>query len=237
MREIYSSFSTNYFKQSLWFTHIALFVIVISLLWNIPFALWILAPIVIICLLSAVKYLIYEQKNTAEAVNTEANTGTLLNDFIVLNEGTSVYLFTPSGEKNYEIRNRGKNVISFYNKNQIPIYSLNKETKGSSLISISNDKSQQVAVYKEDDKKSWIHFNGKLIVHEETFMIEKKHHNRFVLKKETGEAVVTVQKGWMPTQWQKRFPLNSPTITFELRTSPKNKEVLLFMIGYIFLQK
>ncbi|MET3695968.1 hypothetical protein SAMN05877753_102499 [Bacillus oleivorans] len=238
MNEIYMDITNQYIKQSLRFMHIALLVLLICIRWDIPHAIWIISPLVTFSLISGyMSYLYNIRTNDTIAEKDERAERIKTNDYISLKDGISVYFVDPVGRKEYTVRNRGKSIFTLYNQRNFPVCTIQKSPLSASPFIIRNHKQKLIAAYIEGSTPSHLIFNGKIIIKDESFTIKQIHLHHFCLESESRERIAYVQKGWMPTLWQKRFPANAPTITFKDDTDMERREILLLVIGYIFLQK
>ncbi|HWO76673.1 MAG TPA: hypothetical protein VNM69_12360 [Bacillus sp. (in: firmicutes)] len=238
MNEIYADITNQYMKQSLWLMHLSLFVVMICIIWDIPYGIWIISPLFVLSLISGYMSYVYRNRTfdtTSEKRDHSANSVT--NDFVILKDGTTVYFMDPTGRKHYTVRNRGKSVFTLYNQRNFPVCSIEKSLFSSSPFTIRNHKHKLIAVYMEGDTASFFAYNGKVILKDESFSIKSIHLHHFCFESESRERIAFVQKGWMPILWQKRFPANAPTITFKEDADIERREILLLVIGYILLQK
>ena len=239
MNKIYSDFTNQYMKQSLWFIHIALCVLIICMIVGIPYGIWIISPLLALSLICGYMSYLYQSRidDSYEEVKSEKPEKRFTNDYISLKDGSTVYFVDPMGGKQYMVRNRGKSVFTLYNQKNFPVISIDKNPFSAAPFTIRNHKHKLVAVYMEGDASSPYIFNGKIIIKDESFTIKPIHLHHFCFESGSQERIAYVQKGWMPMLWQKRFPINSPTVTFQDGVDVNSREILLLVIGYIFLQK
>ncbi|GAA0320498.1 hypothetical protein GCM10008967_08820 [Bacillus carboniphilus] len=242
MKDIYIDFSNQYIKQSLWAAHIAVFLLIASILLKVPHTHWISTPFFVISLLSTLKYFGYMKKtllvedSSIGAKKSSEGKGIQEDDFVALQEGQEVFFVNPNGIKSYVVRNRGKSIFTLYDEKNFPIYTITASSASKSILSIRNQNQALKAAFYETEQKTWSISNGKLVTKGETFKLSKRHHESFVFLSENDSEIVGAQRGWMPTQWQKSFPSNAPIITFSGDAKTDSRELLLITIGYLLLQ-
>lgn len=239
MKQITEGFVKGYINQSLWSIHVAFFILLVCLLFSIPYGHWIIIPFLLISIVSYFHLRFYTKKWNDEikrSHTTDKKGHFKGDDVIVIQQKDTIHFLNPNGPKIGSVKKTGRNGYCFYNEAEFPLFFARKKAGHKLLLTIQNHHQQQHAVYDESERQSVFYHSGKLCFQNQTLSIKRKHHHAFSFLSENGLEVATIEKGWMPTEWQKRFSANAPVVQFHSSINEDQKKIFMLLVGIFMLQ-